>query len=549
MSAAAVVMALTVGAGCSEDSATDADSVTSTTVANSVAQTAATTDQTSPEPTASLTTLPTTVPATIAPATWTPATTGPSSTLPSSQPPSAALPALAGPLPEPVPDGILRPFPLTDLGYSMSEFAMSGTATSYTSASPLSEDGVWSVTPDVTAPFTTRIVVAQPMDPAKFSGTVLVEWFNVSAGIDAPVDWQYLHDEIIREGHAYVGVSAQAVGVEQLLTTDPGRYGTLSHPGDSFSYDIFSQTGMAVRGLSDTLLAGLQPTTVIAAGQSQSAIRLTTYVNAVAPVTNVFDGYFIHSRAGQGMPLSEAPQPEILAPDTVLVRDDLTVPVLTIQSETDVLGVMEFLSARQPDSDNFRLWEVAGTAHVDIYISQQSGDDDGSPAYDQAQFESLSAPVQGFTVDLGDSELVLDCPPALNAGQLHYVVQAGLHRLVEWITNGEAPESMPRLDVDETTNPPTYVLDDNGNVTGGVRTPAVDAPLATLSGLPVPDAPGYCVFFGQTIPFTPERLEELYPTTEDFVAAWNEAVDAAEAAGTILPVDATRLRDVASTGY
>lgn len=533
-------VALVIASGCSSGSDDAADETAGAT--NSVE----TTVSTAPEETTAQTD--TTPPDTAAPVDTEPVETSPPDTTPSRLEPSAAIPTLSDPLAEPAPEGMLVSFPLAQVGYSMSEFAMSGEATSYTTSAPLAEDGKWSVSPDETAPFTTRLVVVQPSDPDAFSGTVVVEWFNVTSGVDAAVDWQYLHDEIIREGHAYVGVSAQTVGVEQLLTTDPDRYAALSHPGDSFSYDIFSQAGMAIRELTDSALPGLVPTTIIAAGQSQSALRLTTYVNAVAPLTTVYDGYLIHSRAGGSPKLAEAPQVEVPTPETVLIRNDLTVPVLTIQSETDVLGVLEFLPARQPDTDLFRLWEVAGAAHVDIYVAQQALDDDGSPSFDVAQFESLSNPVSGFTVDLGDSELTLDCPPALNAGQLHYVVQAGLHRLVEWIGTGEPPMSLPRLEVDESTTPPTFVLDANANVTGGVRTPAVDAAVSMLSGLPVPDSPGFCVYFGQTVPFTQDQLDALYPTPEDFVHAWTQAVDDAEAAGVILPVDGDRLRDVASAG-
>ncbi|MDG2029182.1 MAG: alpha/beta hydrolase domain-containing protein [Acidimicrobiales bacterium] len=458
--------------------------------------------------------------------------------------PSAAVPTLADPLPEPAPEQMLANYPLDRVGYSMSEFVISGTATSYTSAAPLSADGRWPVTPEATAPYSTRAVVVQPVDPEQFSGTVIVEWFNVTSGLDAAVDWQYTHDEIIREGHAYVGVSAQAVGVEQLTMSEPERYGTLAHPGDSFSYDIYSQVGMAVRELSDMLLPGLEPTTLIAAGQSQSALRLTTYVNAVAPLTNVFDGFLIHSRGGVAAALSEEPQVDMATSAPVIIRDDLAVPVFILQTETDVLGVMEFLPARQPDSDYVRLWEVAGTAHVDIYVAQQAGDDDGSMGSDVAQFESLSNPVAGFTVDLGGSPLTLDCPPALNAGQLHYVVLSALHHIVSWATTGDAPPSMPLLDVDESTSPASFVLDANGNATGGVRTPAVDAPVATLSGLPAPDAPGFCVFFGSTVPFTPEQLDARYPNPGDFAAEWQRAVGDAEAAGALLPSDAARLAEM-----
>src|SRR5262249_48794618 len=89
-------------------------------------------------------------------------------------------------------------------------------------------------------------------NPARFNGTVVVEWLNVSGGVDAAPDWLYIHDELIREGFAWVGVSAQALGVAADEAADPARYAALSHPGDSYSYDIFSQAGQAVRDSAAT---------------------------------------------------------------------------------------------------------------------------------------------------------------------------------------------------------------------------------------------------------------------------------------------------------
>ena len=57
-------------------------------------------------------------------------------------------------------------------------------------------------------------MVRRPADATAFSGTVVAEWLNVSSGADAGPDWTYLADEIVRRGHAWVGVSAQYVGVE-----------------------------------------------------------------------------------------------------------------------------------------------------------------------------------------------------------------------------------------------------------------------------------------------------------------------------------------------
>ncbi|MSZ24739.1 MAG: hypothetical protein F2607_06335, partial [Actinobacteria bacterium] len=91
---------------------------------------------------------------------------------------------------------------LAAAGYEQSEFFISGTATAYQSASALSVDGNWNVEPATTAAYKTRAIVRRPTDPAKFNGNVIVEWLNVSGGLDAAPDWTYTHVELIREGYA-----------------------------------------------------------------------------------------------------------------------------------------------------------------------------------------------------------------------------------------------------------------------------------------------------------------------------------------------------------
>ena len=121
----------------------------------------------------------------------------------------------------------------------------------------LGPDGQWRVTPSGAADFTTRVVALTPADRSQFNGTVLVEWLNVSGGIDAPAVWMMAHREIVRAGYAYVAVSAQKVGVDggasllgidmSLKSQDPTRYASLNHPGDAFAFDIFSQVGGLIR--------------------------------------------------------------------------------------------------------------------------------------------------------------------------------------------------------------------------------------------------------------------------------------------------------------
>jgi DNA-binding Lrp family transcriptional regulator len=62
-------------------------------------------------------------------------------------------------------------------------------------------------------------------------------------------------------------------------------------------------------------------------GESQSAVFLTTYVNAVDPLAKVYDGFLIHSRFGRSASLESAP---ITAasnqPQFVKFRTDLRAP-------------------------------------------------------------------------------------------------------------------------------------------------------------------------------------------------------------------------------
>ena len=427
-------------------------------------------------------------------------------------------------------------FALSSVGYEQSEYFLSGTAKSYTSAGALAADGEWSVTPATTAPYTTRVVVYRPQSAARFNGTVAVEWLNDSADLDVAAAWVATHDELIRDGFAWVGVSAQQVGVDELKTADPVRYAALSHPGDSYSYDIFSQAGQAVRDQSSTILSGLVPHSVLAIGESQSAFRLTTYADAVQPLVNVYGGFLLYSREGTSAALSQAPQAAVNAPPVVLIRPDLKVPVLAVETETDLIP-LDYYAARQPDSTDFRDWEAAGTAHADDYISELGFVDTGNGQGDIEAFDSMLDPPT--TPD--PAEPVVTCALPINTGETHYVVEAAVYALNLWATFGVAPIPAPRLDIDISAGTtPAFVLDADGNAEGGIRTPAVDVPVATLSGLGQ-SGTSFCFLFGTTTTFSAAKLAALYPTHAQFVAEWTRdtAFDALE--GYLRPADAVNL--------
>jgi hypothetical protein len=458
----------------------------------------------------------------------------------------------------------LGTFDLSTLHYVVQEYLLSGDAVSYRAVGVQGSDGRWNVEVDKQSPFTTRLVVIRPEDPAKFNGTAVVEWLNVSAGTDVTPDWSYTHRELIRQGYAYVGVSAQKAGIDgggmaigipglmPLKKADPQRYALLNHPGDAFAYDIYTQAARAIRHSRDTRLLGpLIPKHVLATGESQSAGFLTTYVDAIEPIAKTFDGFLIHSRFGAGAPLEGNYMPNAgstavkqqVRIDGLQIRIDMHKPVLIFISETDLMFPGGYLSARQPDNDYLRVWEVAGTAHGDTYVLSASAVDSGS-----ASIQTLAKAYAPSNSVMG----VALAQPMNSAPQHHYAMQAALAALNGWVVSGKGPPRGQRLNVNQSAVP-QLVLDENGNATGGIRSPWVDVPTARLSGLVsgLGQTPrGLGDLLGVTEPFNTEKLSGLYPGgQQEYVRKFDTSLKSAIAAGFILPADEAEIKALAAYSF
>jgi hypothetical protein len=404
------------------------------------------------------------------------------------------------------------------------------------------------------SPYRSRIIVIKPSDPAKFNGTVLVEWMNVSGGLDVPVEWSTMHREMMRSGYAYVGVSAQVVGVEggpnlgrgtsaALKKINPKRYGELSHPGDAYSYDIFSDVGRLLRGKQrSAILGSLAPSKIIAMGESQSAFFLTTYVNAVDRLAQIYDGFLIHSRSGVAAPLDGVfmtAGPEVMQ-KPVKLRSNLRVPVMQVHTETDLLGLVGsigFHSARQPNSSKLRTWEIAGAAHADNYLFRVGGIDSGKLPIEQlaAAWKPMDS-MPGVKLD----------KPMNNGPQHHYVTQSALRHLDVWVRTGAAPPAFGRLKMKPGTVP-GFEQDALGNSLGGVRSPWVDVPVSLLSGVAFASTPQ---LVGSTTLFDQATLDRLYPGgRSEYLGKFAAALDKAISRGAILPADREEILELARLGY
>jgi Alpha/beta hydrolase domain len=414
---------------------------------------------------------------------------------------------------------------LASHGYVEHEYFLDGVAHAYTAVGTLGNDGHWTATPTTSAPFRTRLIVRRPANPATFSGTVVVEWMNVSAGADIDPTFGAANAAILRAGDVWVGVSAQKVGIDALRNGNPGRYGSLHTPGDDYSYDIFTQAARTLRSrVGIDPLGGLTAQRILATGESQSAFRMVTYINAIQPLAHVFDGFLVYSRGNGASSLG----PGVTMPPAPVFRTDQAARIIDVQTEGDVI-VLHSALAHQPDDSHFRLWEVAGGSHADEH--------------------TLSRRFPSTPTMAGDL-----CVYRFNSANTWAVVDAAVVKLDRWVRTGTPPAVAERIMLGPDLNVADPVVRDKfGNARGGIRLPELQVPIATITGLPnlpVPGAPpifqSFCVLFGRTTAFSASQLAALYPRHEVYVTRFDAATEAAERAGFVLGADANALEAAAA---
>jgi hypothetical protein len=366
----------------------------------------------------------------------------------------------------------VRPF-----DYLEEEYFFSGVATRLNPAAP-----------PATAPYKSRMIVKRPADAEDFNGTVLVEWLNVTGATDLETVWPVTYQYIMDEGYAYVGVSAQLAGVccgpLSLKGWDPTRYATIVHPGDDWSFDIFSQ---AMKALRDPLhnrttiahprvvdpLGGLGLEHLVAGGASQSASRLTSYINngydAAAGLVDVFS----ITRGGGNF-------------------NSFDTPIFQLNEEGQ--------GKRQDDNARYVIWEEAGTAHAPQawwnYTWEMQMRDAGTPSVPNAVNMACS----------------------VNKGSVDYSARAFLAATQKYLEDGTIPPRPPRI---QRNDDGSVKRDEHGLALGGIRHPFVEVPVS------LNQATG-CPLYGIYRPWTSQKIQSLYPTHAQYVEAvrdWAEIED------------------------
>jgi hypothetical protein len=286
------------------------------------------------------------------------------------------------------------------------------------------------------------------------------------------------------------------LGLKQF---DPERYadldlsanGTLTS-GDRLAFDAFGQGIQAVRHAG--VLGDLAPQieTVVAAGVSQSAGRLSVFTNAIltrgAPIV---DGVLLYT-GGEKM------------------RDDLSIPVFKVLSESEMSQAV--FNSLQPGTDRMRSWHIAGTTHSD--------------------FQSLVVRYPQLIRDQPSEALASPCAqgPTRSRIEAEYVWASAIDHTIDWARLGELPPSAPMLFAEDGTIP----RDEFGNALGGLRLASMVVPTALATG-------AGCGLSGIYRPFDAATLEELYPNRGSYLVPFRRAVDQNVADGYISADDGAEM--------
>jgi hypothetical protein len=423
----------------------------------------------------------------------------------------------------------LQSLDLAKLGYVEEEFLLSGKANVYNWAA----DG--SISPTASGPYTVRILIRHPSNPARFSGAVVLEPMNAARRFDWAMMGGYLQDAIMERGDAWVGVTALG-SVAGLQKFSPARYASLSFANpapdapcaagpkggpaateDGLRFDVLSQVAAALKsGAPGEPMTGFK---VEAIYMTTQAGDIETYINAIHSSAKLssgkpaFDGYLVKNPTAPAKINQCAPA--VPRGDSRAIIKDINVPVVAVVAQGEVVAS---LANRRPDADGpngrYRLYEIAGAAHIDKY------------AYNTLPVFPDQIAAAGTAQGSPEWPFTAPCEPAIPLSThplLKYSYDAALMNLDQWARKGIAPPHEERMLV--TDGPmPALVLDEFGHAKGGVRNPWVDVPTATYTT--TSPGPGTCAELSHTIPFTAERIKSLYPSSQDYAKKVAADVDA-----------------------
>jgi hypothetical protein len=440
---------------------------------------------------------------------------------------------------------------LTDLPatYVDEEYFVSGTADLYNYENNPPEGPTDTEVIQAGVPYRTRLIVRRPEKQNDFNGSVVIEWWNSTAGFDTAPSWDPSAEYFAREGYVYVGVTNSNQGMSFLVggcslfdvlpPTCGTRYSTLSLPDDGLAYDILDQIATGLRNGSGLLPPGYDVERIYHTGQSQQGGSVITYASAFHEHA-VNDGYFVQGNIGarsingrpacgaEGSPPFPDCTPSLSGADR-LVRSDLSVPLVQAVTETDV-AVLFGTGGRQDDTPTYRYYELAGTAHLTIHKG----------------VEVLPEPNLLFLEDLCENELnTIADGPVFGS----YAYNAMWDNMDRQVRSGDVPPAGRLMALDATG---AVERDAFGNALGGVRLPEMDVPTGRHNpptNQADPTLPPFlqgignlaCFLGGSTFPFTTEELHALYRNKGQYVSRVVHAANDLKSDGFLLQEDRMKI--------
>jgi hypothetical protein len=437
------------------------------------------------------------------------------------------------------------PEDLSKDGYVEEEYFVSGLANVYDWPSP----GPATIrTAD--APYTTRILVRRPADPARSSGNAVVEMLNPSNNVDINIGWAIMRKQFERTGDTWVGITSRPITVAALKSFNPTRYAAVSFADPlppaqrpctvtgveanqerGLVWDMNSQVAAWLRSnAASNPLRGVI-THVFGFGYSQTGGFLNTYVNAIHKLASqangkpMYDGYFITVAAPGfvGVVPINACSGNIGATDPRQVTGNQGVPIIRAMSNSDYISGIRGRRADSDDpADPYRHYEISGMGHASPFVLYYSAR--------PADMVAAGIPVPAFSCNEGPRSRF----------PTNVAFDAIMQNLETWSRTGVAPPRSSFIQVNASNQP---ILDQFGNVQGGYRTPYLDVPTSTWYG----NATGasFCFIAGYERPFSAEKLAQLYPTKADYVAKVDASVNSFVAQRFITEADGRYIRQEA----
>lgn len=411
-------------------------------------------------------------------------------------------------------------------GYIEEEYFMYGTANVY------EEVDAWNckIVYD-NMPYCNRFLLRKPADMSKFSGNIVIEILNTTAGIDLDRMWVCGAKELMRDGAIYVGITSKQNTIPPMLALDAERYADISWkvpyrwpepdenavisflaPRDNDSeagliWDMLTDLANKLRG--DFIETDVKKY-IYLFGWSQSTAYLRAYARYIAfqnKEDRIFDGYF----SGGGIHHFRQPLNQSGYADEERLEwtklEYMPVPFIALQTESECVGLGGNTEiSRKEDGDSadmmYRRYDIAGTTH-DTKFSQVdyfAGDPDYVKINHVPEYGALNVYPNDYPYE--------------------YCFNAVIRKLFDWVQKGIAPMSGKLVAIDANGE---KIKDEFGNSVGGMRTPLIEHPVCTYydysdsePNFIFPD--GINMLFGHMEPFSKEKINQLYHSQAEYRA-------------------------------